>query len=157
MPLLNLSLWATYKSAVLNNKWHPPQKSFSCCTELSVIDPHIANETIGTTQMLCLSIGSIKYQLKGDKIRLCIGGGCSWRSTVQHFKRTHAIKLYAGDALNGELLCDITPPKRNGLIKLSSDKHSCAFNDPELLHPTWVMNINEREGMAVGWGVYVLA
>lgn len=102
-----------------------------------MIDPHIVNETMGTTQMPCLSIGSIKYQLKGGgKIKLRIGGGCSWRNTVQHFIRTQAIKLYAGDALNWELCCDITPPKRDGLIKLSSDKHSCAFNDPELLHST---------------------
>lgn len=64
-------------------------------------------------------------------------------------------------ASNGKLLCDITPPKRDGLIKLSSDKYSCAFNDPESLHSTWIMNINEQEekgggregALCIRWGI----
>lgn len=45
----------------------------------------------------------------------------------------------------GTPLRDITLPKSDDLIGLSSDKYSCAFNDPKSLHSTWIMNINERE------------
>lgn len=45
----------------------------------------------------------------------------------------------------GTPLGDIALPKSDDLIGLSSDKYSCAFNDPKSLNSTWIMNINERE------------